>query len=599
MESVEELVRDMAGLVAEMAGRYAREDGDRGPALMPLGGVGRQEGERVVDLDAPLLGRATREIRDLLKRGDPFGLHIRDVQRAVHLDRGGCLALLAATVDAGYLTAPEDLNEVQHCYNCRTDDCEYHDYRTWTLTPAGRTLAHASGRKPSTRKNADALVAKVVKAAKAVNADPDATLWWVKEIRAVGPYAEPGQESLLHVDLAVDLRPRLDDPAEQRKVEQRLRDAARDRGERERVWDMVGYGHWRTRLALAGRSKVVRLFRPERELEGRLLFAEERDLTVSAKATVPYQRLAEVPLDACSWCGRRVQAARVAQRGAPLASSPIGLCEQCLSLGWTDDLQYQGTAEVWPWRAVRELRRTLPEEPFHSSGCVLCGRTDAVERPWWPGDDRDGSGSDGHEPIVLRLCDVCPGLLELVDASGREGWWCVRHQNACLAGMHALLRRGAGVEEVPGVQKARKVPRLTALHRDVLARVAEHGALSAVDLCRAPFSQDHQGSRWWEVRLGHLFDHRLIAAVRDGGEEARELVRATSELERDLAGQLGALYMLGPVWDGERVLEPAPPATWAELRAQADQEAARLDRDALRRRTEHPVPEAPRGRWGS
>ncbi|MGW0334305.1 hypothetical protein ACWD0J_20960 [Streptomyces sp. NPDC003011] len=597
--SVEELGRDMAGLIAEMAARYAREDGDRGPALMPLGGVGRQEGERVVDLDAPLLGHATREIRDLLKRGDSFGLHIRDVKRAVHLDRGGCLALLAATVDAGYLTAPDDLNEVQHCSNCRTDDCEYHDYRTWTLTPAGRSLAHASGRKPSTRKNADALVAKVVKAARAVNADPDATLWWVKEIRAVGPYAEPGQESLLHVDLAVDLRPRLDDPAEQRKAEQRLRDAARDRGERARVWDMVGYGHWRTRLALAGRSKVVRMFHHAGEVEGRLLFREERDLTVSPVATVPYQRPAEVPLNNCSWCGRQVQAARVAQRGAPLASSPIGLCEQCLSLGWTDDLQYQGSLEVWPWRAVRGLRAALREEPFHSSGCALCGRTDAVERPWWPGDNRDGSGGGGHEPIVLRLCDVCPGLLQLVDTSGREGWWCARHELACLAGMHALLHRRAGVEEVAAdAKKARKRPRLTAVHRDVLARVDEHGALSALDLDRAPFSQNHQDYRWWQVRLAHLFDHRLIAMVRDGDKEARELVRRTSELERDLAAQLGALHTPGPIWDDERVLEPAPPAGWAELRAQADQEADRLDREALRRRADHPVPEAPRGRWG-
>ncbi|MEU1707583.1 ROK family protein [Streptomyces sp. NPDC005706] len=113
---------------------------------------------------------------------------------------------------------------------------------------------------------------------------------------------------------------------------------------------------------------------------------EERDLAVSAVATVPYQRPTEVPLSACLWCGWQVEATRVARRGALLASSPVGLCEQCLSLGWTDDLQYQGSAEVWPWRAVRELRAVLPEEPFHSSGCALCGRTDAVARPWCPGD---------------------------------------------------------------------------------------------------------------------------------------------------------------------------------------------------------------------
>ncbi len=220
-----------------------------------------------------------------------------------------------------------------------------------------------------------------------------------------------------------------------------------------------------------------------------------------------------------------------------------------------------------------------------------------MERPWWPGDDHDGSGGGG--PIVLRLCDVCPGLLQLVDTSGREGWWCARHELACLAGMHALLHRRAGVEEVAAnAKKARKRPRLTAVHRDVLARVDEHGALSALDLDRAPFSQNHQDYRWWKVRLAHLFDHRLIAMVRDGDEEARELVRRTSELERDLAAQLGALHTPGPIWDDERVLEPAPPAGWAELRAQANQESDRLDREALRRRADHPVPEAPRGRWG-
>ncbi|MEU1710121.1 hypothetical protein ABZ478_32950 [Streptomyces sp. NPDC005706] len=81
---MKELVHDLGGVIAEMAARYAREDGDRGPALMAFGGVGR-------DLDAPLLGHATREIRDLLKRGDSFGLGIRDAQRAVHLDRDRCL----------------------------------------------------------------------------------------------------------------------------------------------------------------------------------------------------------------------------------------------------------------------------------------------------------------------------------------------------------------------------------------------------------------------------------------------------------------------------------------------------------------------------
>ncbi|MFH8582265.1 hypothetical protein [Streptomyces zaomyceticus] len=164
----------------------------------------------------------------------------------------------------------------------------------------------------------------------------------------------------------------------------------------------------------------------------------------------------------------------------------------------------------------------------------------------------------------------------------------------------ALLWRRAGVSEVPpSARKARKRPRLTALHRDVLVRVEEHGALSAVDLVRAPFSQSHQDSRWWMVRLAHLFDHRLIAEVRDGGEEARGLVRATSDLERDLDARLDALHKPGPVWDGERVLEPAPPEGWAELRDSAGHEAARLDQEALRRRADYPFRRLPATGGGS
>lgn len=74
-------------------------------------------------------------------------------------------------------------------------------------------------------------------------------------------------------------------------------------------------------------------------------------------------------------------------------------------------------------------------------------------------------------------------------------------------------------------------------------------------------------------------------------------MRATSDLERDLGEQMRALHTPGPVWDGQRVVEPDPPADWVELRDRARQEAARLDREALRRRADNPVPEAPRDRW--
>lgn len=84
-------LEDLRGLLAEMAGQHAREDGDSGPGLMALGGVGRQEGERVVDLDAPLLGHATREIRadgELDARGAPAAGHLGDEVHTPHCVRG-------------------------------------------------------------------------------------------------------------------------------------------------------------------------------------------------------------------------------------------------------------------------------------------------------------------------------------------------------------------------------------------------------------------------------------------------------------------------------------------------------------------------------
>lgn len=72
------------------------------------------------------------------------------------------------------------------------------------LTPANVRPGLAptdSGRKPSTRKNADALAAKVVRATQAVNAD---SMRCCGESRRSARWAlrRVGQESLLHVDLA-------------------------------------------------------------------------------------------------------------------------------------------------------------------------------------------------------------------------------------------------------------------------------------------------------------------------------------------------------------------------------------------------------------
>ena len=100
------------------------------------------------------------------------------------------------------------------------------------------------------------------------------------------------------------------------------------------------------------------------------------------------------------------------------------------------------------------------------------------------------------------------------------------------------------------------------------------------------------------MRLAHLAERRLVTAVRADAGGAWDLVRATDERERDLAARLHALHTPGPVWDGERVVEPQPPSAWSELRDLAEHAAAELDRKALQRRAEHPVPETAREhRW--
>lgn len=74
------LAEGLLGVLKDMAAEYTRED--QGPALVPLGGVGRFEGEMFVDLKKTRFGRPLRVTRDLLKRGDSWGLQVHDVERA-------------------------------------------------------------------------------------------------------------------------------------------------------------------------------------------------------------------------------------------------------------------------------------------------------------------------------------------------------------------------------------------------------------------------------------------------------------------------------------------------------------------------------------
>ncbi|MDH6128799.1 hypothetical protein [Kitasatospora sp. GP82] len=553
-------------LIEDLRGRSAHEDR---AGLMPLGGLGAYEGTLAVDLGASFLGRPLRTSRDLLRRADPWGVRPDDAMRALGSDKLTAVNFLAGLVRRGLLSGPSPDGEAQDEYG--------HDYRTWKLTPTGKVLAYASGRRPSTRRAAEALVAKVLTSAASVNENPDERLWWVQEIRAVGHYADPGRAELLHVDLAVRLRPRLADRVEQAKAEQRLHDDAQDRGFTERVLDMNGYGHWKTRLALAGRSKAVRLFilSPGGE-DGLLLFQELRDLTIAAASPPAYEPLAEPePADRCSWCQRQVPATRVAVKGMSVGRSPIALCDACLALGRSEGGGFLGSLSVFG--AVHDTLAALSAEPYHGYGCALCGNSGAVEGSWWPERDR----RDQEEPVTLRLCDVCPGLLELADRSDRPQWWRARHELACLAGFSARLQQAAAVPlpRSEGRAKRRPLPRLTDVHRQLLEDVRGAGVLSARDLSRREGRSRQQGIKRWVVRLGHLMQHGLVVTVGTNGDEWTDPVRLVEADERELRRELLTLYSPGPVWDGTVVTEPEPPADWSSRWAAL--EGLRAERDHL------------------
>jgi hypothetical protein len=569
MDSAEErLLRELQEAVDRPVGR---------PALRPLGGLGTYEGELVVDLAAPLLGRDVRDARAVLKRSEPRGVGLREITGLLNLGERDTTDYLNRLVKAGLLRGQGEDDRGRPWGR---------DSRLWKPTTAGRILASASGRRPSSRRRAKALADAVVTAAQEVNANPDETLYWVQEIQALGALADPAVEPLLHVDLAVRLRPRLADPLEQAKAENRMHDAAQDRGERGLARDMIGYGHWRTRLKLAGHSKTVRLFKADDTLQGPVLFREQRDLTVDAEPTPVYARpAAPTPLSHCSWCRKPGPAERVAAPGQEFSTSPIGLCPDCLVLG---DAAASAAYDFDDGRGTaRRTVAALAEKPRHTDGCALCGRAAPSGQTWWS--DQRGGVTDEPGGIRLRLCHVCPGLLHLRDDPARERWWRSRFRTACTAGMHATLRQEAGLPEPEArTSQPPRPARLTEAHQEILDEIRRSGIMTTLDFSRDAHRADthpHRRWSWWETRIGHLLDHELVALVANHPDPHPETtVRIMNADERDLTRRVFALHVPGPVWDGSQVTEPEPPEGWADLYTKLTQLRRARDEQARRLR---------------
>jgi hypothetical protein len=250
-----------------------------------------------------------------------------------------------------------------------------------------------------------------------------------------------------------------------------------------------------------------------------------------------------------------VPSAPIAARGQSWKSSTTGLCQPCLALAGTEDSRFGFTTT---YGAIKTTLAALSEQPYHRSGCALCGHTPAIRAPRWR-DRGDGAATD---PVTLELCSVCSGLLELVDRPDRPRSWRLQHQDTCLTGMRARLMLTGDQRDEPAKSPARtRRPRLTDTHQDILAALEACGALRAVDLARDPQSLHHQDSSWWTVRLAHLLAHGLITYTgADPGYLDSAVLRLQDENERDLARACHELHRPGPAWNAGRVASAARPA---------------------------------------
>jgi hypothetical protein len=284
---------------------------------------------------------------------------------------------------------------------------------------------------------------------------------------------------------------------------------------------------------------------------------------------------------ACSWCRHAASSTRIPFLNQDADAPAADLCDTCLLLvGFEDASQYLDGGAFWiSWPIVT----SLVTEPHHESGCAFCGRTATEPRAWWP----DPYAQD-RTSVLLKLCDICPGLLELADAPDRERLWRRRLRTACRVGMQDRLGQEADLPEPPQPErkpkpKAKRPTPLTDAHREMLETIRQRGVMDSYAFSR---EDQHRVPRrplsWWGRRIAHLFDHQLVTAVTNPpGTHAINTVRILEEDERELEDQVYTWHVPGPVWDGKRVLEPVPPDGWPELHAQLTRLRAERDKRAL------------------
>jgi predicted nucleotidyltransferase len=152
-------------------------------------------------------------------------------------------------VAEGYIKAPDDTRD-----------------EGWQTTTRGNALAHASARKPITRKTAERLVAALLDRVSAINACDD-YVYRVKQVIVFGSYLTD-RSDLGDIDLAITLQFRFDDPGRrERQMQERIEQARRDGRVFRSYFDEITWPHLEIFQMLKGRSPSLSLHSPEMEQE--------------------------------------------------------------------------------------------------------------------------------------------------------------------------------------------------------------------------------------------------------------------------------------------------------------------------------------------